>query len=235
MTGRTLANALRWMKDGTTVFLDAVEPDDAWLSAASRLPGWTRRHVIAHVAANADAVGNLVHWARTGIPTPMYPSPEARAAGIEQGARRPTADLITWLHRSAAHLASAIDGLTDEQWQRTVVTGQGRSVAATEIPWLRSREVYVHAVDLAAAVAFTDLPRDFLLALCHDVVAKRVSTAGPAVVLTATDVPARWSLGTDEPVSVSGSLAAIAAYLTGRDHDLTTADGAPAPALPPWL
>src|SRR5690606_23774711 len=103
------------------------------------------------------------------------------------------------------------------------------------IPWLRSREVYVHTVDLATSVGFADLPRDFLQALCDDVAAKRATGDNPALVLTATDAPARWSLGRGEPVAVTGALAAIAAYLTGRDHDLTTADGAPAPALPPWL
>lgn len=234
MTERTLADARRWMTAGTALFLDAVIPDDAWLGAATGLPGWTRRHVVAHVAANAEALGNLVHWARTGIPTPMYASPEARAAGIEQGARLPVGELMAWLKRSADELATAIDGLTDDQWRRPIVTGQGRTVEATEIPWLRSREVYIHAVDLGS-IAFTDLPRDFLLALCHDVVAKRAGAAGPAVVLTTTDVPGRWSLGDDDPVTVTGPLAAIAAYLTGRPNALTTVDGPPAPTLPPWL
>ena len=52
----------------------------------SLLPGWDRRHVVAHVARNADALVNLMTWARTGEETPMYPSVEARDAGIAEAA-----------------------------------------------------------------------------------------------------------------------------------------------------
>ena len=36
-------------------------------------------------------------------------------------------------------------------------------------------------------------------------------------------------------VTLSGPLAEITAYMTGRAHKLTTADGEPAPVLGPWL
>ena len=57
--------------------------EDGDLRAESLLPGWTRAHVLAHLANNADALVNLLTWARTGVETPMYASPEAREAGIE--------------------------------------------------------------------------------------------------------------------------------------------------------
>ena len=41
--------------------------------------------------------------------------------------------------------------------------------------------------------------------------------------------------GRDEVVILSGPLAEITAYLTGRPHTLTTAGGDPAPTLGPWL
>ena len=44
------------------------------------LPGWTVGHVLTHVARNADAYTNLLTWARTGVETPAYASPEAREA-----------------------------------------------------------------------------------------------------------------------------------------------------------
>jgi maleylpyruvate isomerase len=40
------------------------------LDAPSLLPGWSRRHVIAHVGYNARAVARLVEWASTGVETP---------------------------------------------------------------------------------------------------------------------------------------------------------------------
>jgi uncharacterized protein (TIGR03083 family) len=227
-----LADARRWQRDGTTVLLAAAERGE--LGASSELPGWTRQHLVAHVAANADALGNLVHWAATGERTPMYASPEERAAGIEQGSRLPRHELMAWLCDSAESLEAAMAELTDEQWRTTVTTAQGRAIPATEVPWLRAREVWVHAVDLATGTSFTDLPADFLTALAGDVIAKRGTGTGPALVLETADQ--RWELpGEGTPVVLAGPLADIVAYLTGRTHSVTAANGTPAPQLPAWL
>ena len=61
--------------------------DDEALGEPSALPGWTRKHVMSHLGFNARAVGRLVHWARTGEVTPMYPGPTARAQEIDQVAQ----------------------------------------------------------------------------------------------------------------------------------------------------
>jgi uncharacterized protein (TIGR03083 family) len=229
-----LGETRRWLRDGTKVLIEAAEHSE--IGAASALPGWTRRHVVAHVAANADALGNLVHWAATGEPTPMYASPRERAAGIEQGSRLPRRQLLTWLRDSADSLEAAMSRLTDARWQTPVTTAQGRTVRATEVPWLRAREVWVHAVDLVAGTTFTDLPPDFLVALADDVIRKRGTGPGPALVLETTDGTRRWELpGDGTPVRLVGPLAELAAYLTGRTHSLTTADGVRAPRLPAWL
>lgn len=231
-----LADARRWTRDGTTLLLAEADLDEAALRAPSALPGWTRKHLLAHVAANAKALGNLVHWAATGEPTPMYASPEDRAAGIEGGAALPADELTAWLRRSARALDDAMTALTDEQWQAPVVTAQGRTVPATEVPWLRAREVYVHGVDLATGLSFAEMPADFRTALCDEVVAKRGNASGSALALEAVDTGGRWELpGDGDAVMLAGSLAEITAYLTGRVHKLTTAGGDPAPALGPWL
>ncbi|GAA1816392.1 hypothetical protein GCM10009735_57700 [Actinomadura chokoriensis] len=138
----------------------------------------------------------------------MYASPEERAAGIERGPRMSGAELAAWAHRSAATLRTSMDELTEGQWRAEVVTAQGRTVPATEVPWLRSREVFVHAVDLDRGVSFGDLPRDFLDALVADITAKRGLDAVPA----------------------DGPLPEVAAWLAGRPHAL-----ADAPPLGPWL
>jgi maleylpyruvate isomerase len=60
------------------------------------------------------------------------------------------------------------------------------------------------------------------------------NSTGPALVLETADQ--RWELpGEGTPVLLAGPLAEIVAYLTGRTHSLTTADGAPAPRLQAWL
>jgi len=210
--GRTRDDALRWVAAGDRLLAQAVAGlTESDFVQPSLLPGWTRRHVLAHVAANADALGNLVRWAATGVETPMYASPEARAAGIERGATLPVAQLRDWLASSAAALRQALNALTAEQWQNEVRTAQGRVVPASEVPWMRAREVCVHVVDLAAGVGFGDLPDDFVAALCEDILAKRGLTALP-----------------DE---VRGQpLADTTAWLAGRPHRLPgVAD------LDPWL
>jgi len=206
--GRTHADAVRWVEEGSKFFLDAVTGlDDSGLADPTLLPGWTRRHLVAHVAANADALGNLVRWAATGRRTPMYATPEERAAGIERGTRMSADELLAWLRMSHDRLGLAMDVLTETQWSRQVGTAQGRTVPATEIPWLRAREVCVHAVDLDRDIGFADLPTDFLEALVADIVVKRGG------------VPA-----------VDGTLPETAAWLAGRPHALTEA-----PDLGPWL
>ncbi|MFJ8128564.1 maleylpyruvate isomerase family mycothiol-dependent enzyme [Streptomyces hydrogenans] len=236
-TPRTFADARRWVLIGTELVSDAVTGlDDTGYAAPSALPDWTRAHVAAHVAANAEALANLVHWAATGDPTPMYASPEERAAGIERGRALPAPALTAWLRRSADALAARMDALTEDHWRHEVVTAQGRTVPATELPWMRAREVCVHAVDLATGTTFADLPADFLTALCDDVTAKRAAAPGPAVTLRATDTGATWELpGDGEPVPVTGALHALTAYLTGRGAAPRAADGPPAPALAAWL
>jgi maleylpyruvate isomerase len=215
------------MIDTTALFLTTTA--ELPLAPDSLLPGWTRKHVVAHVAANAEALMNLVRWAKTGVPSPMYASPQARADGIALGSRLPADELSAWLHSSASRLDAAFAELTDEQWQNPVVTNSGRTVPGTEIVWMRARETSVHSVDLDAGVTFADLPADLLTALCDDIVAKRGT--GPGLTLTATDAPGHWQVtGVDSPVTVSGPLAEITAYLTGRPHRLDSA-----PVLPPWL
>jgi uncharacterized protein (TIGR03083 family) len=233
---RSFADAREWMRRGTALFSSRADLGEGALAEPSALHGWTRKHVVAHVAANADALGNLIRWAATGEPTPMYASPTDRAAGIERGCRLPARDLTAWLRRSAGTLEEAMARLSDDLWQAPVLTAQGRTVPAIEVPWMRSREVYVHAVDLATELSFAGLPDGFLTALCDDVAARRSKGSGPALVLAATDTGGRWKLpGTGEAVTLTGPLAEITAYLAGRANRLTTANGQAAPVLPPWL
>ncbi len=216
---RTLADARRWVSEGTALVRRALAEvgTDEGLSAPSGLPGWTRKHLLAHVAANADAIGNLVHWAATGERTPMYASVEQRNADIEAGATRPASELLEWFERSAAALESGFDGLDESQWAAEVVTAQGRTVPASETAWMRAREVLVHAVDLAAGVGFADLPADFLVALEADIRGRRAAASH--------DVP-----------EVSGPHAEVVAWLAGRPHrGVVTAGGDAAPTLSAWL
>jgi maleylpyruvate isomerase len=187
-----------WLDDGTKLFLGCVERlSDDDFAASTRLPGWSRAHVVAHVHHNSEALQRLLHWARTGERTPMYAGVEQRNAEIETSAGMEPAELRRRVQKSADDLAAAIGGLPEAAWANEVQTAQGRTVPATEVIWMRTREVAVHAVDLDAGTTFADLPDDLNTALAVDVVRKR-GAGGEAAVL------AEWLTGRSVETPVLG-------------------------------
>ena len=76
---RVLEAELATVRQGTAFFgRNLDELSDAELDGDSLLPGWTRRHVVAHIGYNARAISRLIEWAGTGVETPMYEFAEAR-------------------------------------------------------------------------------------------------------------------------------------------------------------
>ena len=217
-----------WVATGTELCVGVMTSlSDADFAEPSRLPGWTRAHVIAHIDGNARGLGHLVTWARTGIETPMYRSMEQRNADIEAEALLPPQELRARLLQSSTQIADDFNSLREEDLSTQVRTPQGLMIAAREIIWLRAREVMIHAVDLGGNVTFEDLPGDFLIALTNELVARRGTQPGhPAIALQAPEQ--RWNIsGEGIPVVVNGTLPQIAAYVTGRSSR--------EPILPGWL
>jgi maleylpyruvate isomerase len=242
---RDTAVTLPWMGAGTELLARAVNalPDDA-LRAPSALPGWTRAHVVAHVARNAEALTRLATWARTGVETPMYPSREHRAAEIESSAQAPAHVLRVELATTAEALDGALAALDETTWQAQVRSALGRPIPAAEIPWMRVREVWLHAVDLDAGVSVADIAPDVVDTLLDDATGTLSAAEGcPSAVLTPTDRDGTWTLGTasDEPLQLRGEAAQLLGWLVGRCGpdavEATAADGSPvdAPAPPRWL
>jgi maleylpyruvate isomerase len=224
-------NAMRWWADGERRVggvIDGMADDD--LAAPSALPDWTRAHVLAHLARNADALGNLLTWARTGVETPMYPSREVRDADIASMAALPPAELRAGFARRVAGLREAIESLPAETWTAPVRTMQGRTVPVSDVPWMRAKEVWVHGVDLDAGLSFSDLPADFTTVLVDDVLGTFAGREeAPDVTIVATDVDRTWGSG---GTTVEGPVTAIAAWLTRGDASGLNGD---APPPPRWL
>jgi maleylpyruvate isomerase len=225
---------LTWVQDGTErLRAQLAGLSDAALDGPTALPGWNRSYLFSHLAANADALCNLLYWARTGEERRMYASAQARDEGIAAGALAPSAELRARFDSAAAALAADFDAMTDEAWGAKVITAQGLTRSASEIPWMRVREVYIHAIDLAAGTTYADLPPEFVSALIDEVtVSRSAKGGGPALVIAAADTGGRWDIaGSGAPVPVTGSLPDLAAYLTGRPAPALAAT----PVLPPWL
>ena len=140
-----------------------VVTDEQW-GAPSRLPGWTRGHLATHVARQADGLARLVEGAATGVPQPMYTSPEAREAEIEDGAARTGLELQTDLDTSAGRLTAALERLDAVEssdpgvgWSASVEMRGGLVAPARLLPLGRLFEVEIHHVDLGIGYEVTQL------------------------------------------------------------------------------
>lgn len=224
-----------WVESGRLVFEEAargLRPAD--VAAPCALPGWSRGHLLTHVARNADALVNLLDWARTGLPTPMYASAGDRAEQIERGAARGPAEQLRDVAESSARFAAATDSLGEEHWARTVVSGRGRRIPAREVLWLRARELWVHLVDLDVGHGFAALPDGFGHALVQDVATGLDGRTGVRVTV---HVPggAPVTFGSGAPVEVRGDLDRVLPWMTGRPGPLPYGPAGGIPALPSWL
>jgi maleylpyruvate isomerase len=223
------AHDLASVRDATERLLTAVgKLDDSAVTEPSRLPGWTRGHVLAHLARNADALVNVLEG------RPMYVSGEARDADIERDAARPLDAHLADLRESAARFQET--GAVPADWSRTVTLRNGVTDSARRVPFRRWVEVELHHVDLAAGYELEDLPAQFAEREIG-FLAERF-TGHPDVPPTRlADGTRAWSTGreADAPaVTVTGSQADLLGWLAGRrDGSALSVTGGPLPALPP--
>jgi maleylpyruvate isomerase len=221
----------------TDEILDAVrEMDDAAVREPSACPGWSRGHVITHVARNADGLDNLLTWARTGVETPMYPSWDARNAGIEEGAGRSASDLESDLEASSEKLLEGLAALPVANRHVQVRSGSGHLAPAHDVLWWRVREVAYHHVDLRTGHRFADLPASVVRRGLSEAVDRLSRKEGaPGLRLEVTDVPGigPWTTG-DGALAVRGTAADLLGWLTGREDGAALDADGPLPALPPW-
>lgn len=227
-----LDQRILWSNAGSDLLLACLSTvSDEEFEQDSTLPGWTVGHLVAHVAYNATALSRLMHWAATGRETRMYPSPEARNAEIEEGATLPPDRLRRMVQDSDSQLRAEYSELAEDAWHNEVITAQGLRRQAADIPWMRAREVWIHAVDLGKA-DFVDFPTGLIDALITDATTMRQSRGeGPALLVNPTDRNTTWSIEVagETPHTVEASAVELCRWLTGR---ATLAD---APELGRWL
>jgi maleylpyruvate isomerase len=219
----------------TRLLASAATLTDAAVAEPSLMPGWTRGHVLAHIVGNADGLTNLLVWARTGVETPMYATPTARADGIEAGAGRTLADHLAALRDSAERFATAVADMPVERWAFVYDEKRG---AAVRTVWRRLREVEVHHVDLNSGYTPADWPSGFTHRLLHELV--KDIRAGEPIRLAPERLSHPLQLGgpaSTPPVTVSGTSHDLAAWLSGRGDgaSLTVDPAGPLPAVPDWM
>ncbi|MFI5682743.1 maleylpyruvate isomerase family mycothiol-dependent enzyme [Streptomyces sp. NPDC051636] len=207
----------------------AAALDDAAVTEPSRLPGWTRGHVLAHLARNADALVNVLQG------RPMYASAETRDADIERDAPRPLDVQLADLRDSAARFQEA--GAAPTDWSRTVELRNGVTDSAARVPFRRWIEVELHHVDLGIGYELEDLPAEFVEREI-DFLAERFGRHKdvPSTGLR-TDDGRIWTTGGGAeggPIAVEGRAADLLGWLAGRrDGSGLAVRGGPLPSLPP--
>ncbi|MFD4949683.1 maleylpyruvate isomerase family mycothiol-dependent enzyme [Streptomyces sp. NPDC058409] len=224
------AHDLDAVREATDRLLSATRKlDDSALAEPSRLPGWSRGHVVAHLSRNADALVNVLQG------RPMYADSETRDRDIERDATRPKAEQSADLAESAARFVAAASAPAD--WSRTVTMRNGVTDSASRIPFRRRIEVELHHVDLGIGYELEDLPDEFVTREI-DFLAERFG-GHPDVVSTsvADDKGLAWTTGGGAeggPVTVRGTAPELLGWLCGRrDGSALTVEGGPLPALPP--
>lgn len=236
--GRDLQAALDEMAAATDRVLTSVDGlTEAACREPSLLPGWTRGHVLTHIARNADGLHNLVMAAITGDGRPMYPGgPDARETAIEQGAGRHLGDLRLDVAESAERLLAAFADFPAEAQEREVTMRSGATAYGWEIPMIRTREVEIHHVDLDAGYGPDDWEPAFAARTLDQISGLfRDARDCPVGALVAVDGAGRWEVAADGP-ELTGRTTDLAAWLTGRSpgRGLTLSDGSEVPAAPRW-
>lgn len=232
-------NALRASTADLVKGLAALHWSDADVTEPSLCSGWTRGHVLTHIARNADGIADTLSGALRGEIVARYPGgTAARNAAIDDGAGRTYASLVADVRESAERLDRVLGAVGDaDGW------GLPTEDDAPAESWVvrRWREVEIHRVDLAADYTPDRWPPLFVtdqLPEAAETLGDRTDEAlrvtvvahgslGPDLVGTV------WTVGEGEPAEVRGPDWAILAWLTGRTEPARTALSA-TPDLREW-
>lgn len=136
---------------------------EADLRAPSLLPGWTRGHVLTHLARGADAMRNLLIGARSGQDRPAYQSAAAREAEVEQGAGRKPTEVAADVAASAMALRTITRQLPDGAWPFQVRVLDSARFPAAQLLTRRLVEVELHHCDLGLSYRPADWPAAFAI------------------------------------------------------------------------
>lgn len=196
----------------------------------SLLPDWTRGHVVAHLALNAEALAAVLRGLGEGKVVPMYASQEARDGDIAKlGAAEPEA-LRSRLLGAVTDFSDALLLVPDEAWETEIerTPGSETTFKAAAILGMRHREVEIHHADLGLGYSHADWPSSFAVHLIG-AMAKRPRPQPFSV--HAADLDRTWHLGDGGP-TVTGKAADLGWWLSGRgDGTGLTSDNGTLPRI----
>lgn len=198
------------------------------VAAPSRCTGWTRGHVLTHLARNADGIARAARGAVDGSGAAMYDSVSSRDEDIESGAFRPLAEQVEDISSTAGPVAAALAALVAASPDTKVPrTPGGPAFHASHLPAMRLREVVYHHVDLDAGFGFGDLDSDIVSMLLTDQVTRLQHADEPPSLHLRTDEGDVFTVG-DGAAYVTGSRAGVLLWLARQDPSGVQAEALPA-------
>ncbi|HET7736242.1 MAG TPA: maleylpyruvate isomerase family mycothiol-dependent enzyme [Nocardioidaceae bacterium] len=219
----------------TTRYLEALTSlSDDDCRQPSALPGWTRAHVVTHLARNADALVNLLHWGQTGVESPMYASQEQRDQDIDSGASRGVEELRADSVASCGRFLQAANELHTSRFDAEVSRLPGSPpFPVTRVGGMRRTEVEVHHADLLIGYTAYDWPEDFTRHLLQRR-QRELGEKGLAMVWRLTDTGESIHVLDGGP-EVSAHSADLVWWLLGRGNgDGLVTSGPGLPELGRW-
>ncbi len=222
--------------DGSAVSLnrtvDALSSDE--LAQPSLLPGWSRAHVVAHLALNGYAMAGVLDAVGRGETGVMYESDDRRNSDIHELVEADAADLRDQLFAATTAFSDAVAAVDEDRWDGVFSRTPGAPAwPAATIVATRRREVEIHHADLGAAYTRHAWPDDFVSELL-DVVSVDQADAGPFQA-RATDLGRDWSVGGEGGPVVMGTGADLGWWLTGRGQgEGVSCEAGELPPLGPW-
>lgn len=202
--------------------------------APSLCPGWSRGHVLSHVARNADGLAAVCRAVLDGTGETMYAGDDVRDDDIAAGCRRSASDLADDVRESAQRLAPLLSRLGPEhEGLGAERTPGGRRIAAEDVRYLRLRELVYHHVDLHAGFTFEQVAPD-VLALFLDATFANLSEHALSPGLHVSTSEGDDHVLGDGATRVTGTRAAVLAWLARGQTVGIRADG-PLPPIPPGV
>jgi maleylpyruvate isomerase len=223
---------------------DVAKLTDEDVKAPSALPGWTRGHVLAHLAGIANAMARQLEYAARGETVELYDGGmDGRNRAIDMAAGHDAAthqaDVAAAVAR-ALHAFDTLPGVKDSAANRTgwwaPIAYRGGVVLDGGLAlW---RELTIHNADLLTGRGPETWSREFCEHL-FTFLEPRVRP-GDRLVLQPLGLPPVALGSGHRSIVINGMLTDIAAWLAGREPTLGSlrasadADGTDLPDLLPW-
>jgi maleylpyruvate isomerase len=136
------------------------ELDDMALNGSSSINGISRRLIVSHVGYQARSMARIAEAAREGRPKERLGDDEQLPDDEILGASLPAHALRYLFEHAQAHLNVEWRDLTDEAWDREVVSLSCRRVTPRAMVRDRASTLWLNAVALGNGGRLSDIPSD---------------------------------------------------------------------------